>query len=138
MRKYPVPRREPPPNAEAPRKARHDYGLSPSRVALCVQGLVPALRMAELSLTGLGILCRCRVRPRTIGDLARWLLVSPAAVSLCVDELVRRQLVVRVPQRGDRRRVQVRVTPPFEELWKKIGEDLREAVRFAAGEEAKP
>lgn len=50
-------------------------------------------------------------QPQGVGELARWLRVSKPTVSRALKTLVRKDLVQVSPDPGDRRRVQVRLTP---------------------------
>jgi DNA-binding MarR family transcriptional regulator len=76
----------------------------------------------------------------TAGELAREVGVTTGAVTGALDRLERAGYARRAPDRGDRRRVRVTVTPEFraraDELWGPLAADWHRqlAARFTAAE----
>lgn len=69
-------------------------------------GLTPQQHQAILTIRGFG-----EEKGITIGDLANHLLLKPQTAVGLVDRLVGADLVLRVPDDNDRRRVLLRLTP---------------------------
>src|SRR5215472_10750023 len=69
----------------------------------------------------------------TAGDLARALQVTSGATTRVIDSLVRDGYVLREPDRGDRRRLLVRLTPSAERLVDGTFERLRADTRLLLG-----
>jgi DNA-binding MarR family transcriptional regulator len=66
---------------------------------------------AELSLRQLSALQMIEDENTTLGDVARRLMVTPAVVTGLIDRLEKRGYVRRVGSSGDRRRVNLALTP---------------------------
>jgi DNA-binding MarR family transcriptional regulator len=64
----------------------------------------------------------------TLGDVARRLMVTPAVVTGLIDRLEKRGYVRRVNSSGDRRRVNLALTPEGREAAKKAEERLIDEV----------
>ncbi len=86
-----------------------------SQAAAAVAGLTPQQHQALLAIKGFPGRDHAAV-----GGLAERLHLRPHSAVGLVDRLVRRQLVRREPSKGDRRRVEVRLTARGEALIRKL------------------
>ena len=88
-----------------------------------------ALRPHDLSRTAfllLSTLLMSKEHTRPLGQLSKHLIVHPTTVTLVIDQLEKRELVVRRPHPSDRRTVLAALTPGGVELVTKAGESLAE------------
>lgn len=82
----------------------------------------------EISLRQLSALQMIEDETTTLGDVARRLMVTPAVVTGLIDRLEKRGYVRRVNSSGDRRRVNLALTPEGREAAKKAEERLIDEV----------
>lgn len=82
----------------------------------------------ELSLRQLSALQMIEDETTTLGDVARRLMVTPAVVTGLIDRLEKRGFVRRVASSGDRRRVNLALTPEGREAAKKAEDRLIDEV----------
>ena len=96
---------------------------------------------AELSLRQLSALQMIEDETTTLGDVARRLMVTPAVVTGLIDRLEKRGYVRRVGSSGDRRRVNLALTPEGREAAARAQQRLSDefAAKMAnfSGEELK-
>lgn len=83
---------------------------------------------AELSLRQLSALQMIEDETTTLGDVARRLMVTPAVVTGLIDRLEKRGYVRRVGSSGDRRRVNLALTPEGREAARRAEQRLIDEV----------
>jgi DNA-binding MarR family transcriptional regulator len=87
-------------------------------------GLTPQQHQAVLAIRGFG-----SEQGVTIGDLASHLLVKPQTVVGLVDRLVEANLVARVPDEDDRRRVLLKLTAKADKILKELSANHLSEIR---------
>ncbi|MCC6179215.1 MAG: winged helix DNA-binding protein [Chloroflexi bacterium] len=98
-----------------------------SEQAARAAGLEPHQHQFLLALKGLGT-----DGAASIGDLARWLQVRHHSAVELADRVEGRGLVERTPDRADRRRVLVRLTPAGQEVLHRLSIEHQRELRSAA------
>ena len=139
--------------ARRPQLARTDSASAVNQSADMTLKLIPRLTRwaqtrvvnedlgAELSLRQLSALQMIEDETTTLGDVARRLMVTPAVVTGLIDRLEKRGYVRRVSSSGDRRRVNLALTPEGREAATRAQQRLSDefAAKMAnfSGEELK-
>jgi DNA-binding MarR family transcriptional regulator len=88
------------------------------------------LKPHNLSRTGfllMATLLISREHTRPLGQLSRWLMVHPTTVTLVIEQLAERGLIVRTPHPTDRRTVLATLTDEGRRAVTKAAHDLAEA-----------
>jgi DNA-binding MarR family transcriptional regulator len=108
------------------RKALRGF-LAFSEQAARNAGLTPQQHQAVLIIRGFG-----SEQGVTVGDLASHLLLKPQTAVGLVDRLVEANLVARVPDMDDRRRVLLKLTAKAGKIVKKLSADHLSEIRSDA------
>lgn len=83
---------------------------------------------AELTVPQFRVFNRLSASVATNSELANWMGVSPSTMSRMVDSLVRRKLVHRMTEEGDRRQVKLQLTAKGESRYKAISGMVRSKI----------